>query len=101
MKLRLLALIPVALLLTVIVHDFSVPPAREWGTGAAVGVVETYRHFLSPRMGAVVTCRFKPTCSLYGLTVLRRDGLLSGGWKALTRIGRCNPWTPAGTVDQP
>lgn len=101
MKLRLLALIPAAALVLVIAHDTVAPPRREWGTRAAVTVVEMYRHVLSPRMGAVVTCRFQPTCSLYGLTVLKRDGLLRGGWKSVKRIARCNPWTQPGTIDPP
>lgn len=88
-------------LLALIVHDVVRPPSHELGTTAAVWVVERYREFLSPRMGAVVTCRFTPTCSLYGLTVLKRDGLLRGGARAAWRIARCNPWTPAGTVENP
>lgn len=90
-----------ALLAFVVVHDVVRPPSRELGTTAAVWVVERYREFLSPRMGAVVTCRFIPTCSLYGLTVLKRDGLLRGGARAAWRIARCNPWTPAGTAEAP
>jgi putative component of membrane protein insertase Oxa1/YidC/SpoIIIJ protein YidD len=27
--------------------------------------------------------------------------VIRGGWMAARRIARCNPWTPAGTVDQP
>jgi putative membrane protein insertion efficiency factor len=90
-----------AALLALIAHDVAVPPRRELGTTAAVWAVERYREFLSPGLGAVVTCRFKPTCSLYGLTVLRRDGLLRGGLRTASRIVRCNPSTPPGTVENP
>jgi putative component of membrane protein insertase Oxa1/YidC/SpoIIIJ protein YidD len=33
--------------------------------------------------------------------VIERDGVVSGGWKAIARIVRCGPWTPAGTRDEP
>ena len=35
------------------------------------------------------------------MAVCERDGVARGGWKALKRIARCNPWTPPGTVDEP
>ena len=46
-------------------------------------------------------CRFTPTCSRYGETVIARDGAVRGGWKTVKRIARCGPWTPLGTVDPP
>jgi len=82
-------------------HDASVPLGSQYSTRAAVFGIEQYRHFLSPHMGTFVRCRFRPTCSAYGLSVVRKYGALRGGWKAITRVARCNPWTPMGTVDLP
>ena len=46
-------------------------------------------------------CRFTPTCSRYAEIVIARDGILRGGFEALGRIARCNPFTPFGTRDDP
>jgi putative membrane protein insertion efficiency factor len=68
----------------------------------ALAGIHLYQQVLSPvaeRVG--IRCRFVPTCSRYAETVIRRDGIVRGGWKAVERIARCGPWTPVGTVDQP
>ncbi len=41
-------------------------------------------------------CRFEPSCSAYALESIRRYGAARGGWRALRRIARCNPWNPGG-----
>ena len=38
------------------------------------------------------TCRYQPSCSAYAITALQRYGAAKGGWLALKRILRCNPW---------
>ncbi len=53
-----------------------------------------YRLVLKPLFPA--TCRFEPSCSEYALQAVRRFGLIEGGWLALRRLGRCNPWGPWG-----
>lgn len=57
-------------------------------------LVRFYRYVISPLLGA--NCRYQPTCSAYAEEALRRHGLLRGGWMALQRIGRCNPWGGSG-----
>jgi putative membrane protein insertion efficiency factor len=87
-------------LLTIV--DLRRPPADQWATRGAVGLIHAYQATLSPlydRMG--VQCRFTPTCSHYGETSIRQFGLVRGGWLAARRVVRCGPWTPAGTVDPP
>jgi len=72
------------------------------GQPMAIAGIHAYQHTLSPigaRMG--LRCRFTPTCSRYAETVIARDGLVKGGWKAMRRITRCGPWTAAGTIDEP
>ncbi|MGE0043907.1 MAG: membrane protein insertion efficiency factor YidD [Vicinamibacterales bacterium] len=69
---------------------------------AAVGAIHLYQATVSPlyaRLG--VRCRFTPTCSHYGETVIARFGLVRGGWLAARRLARCGPWTPEGTLDPP
>ena len=68
----------------------------------AIGGIHLYQHTLSPIAAHVgLRCRFTPTCSRYAEAAIARDGVVVGGWKAVTRIARCNPLTPMGTVDPP
>ena len=41
-------------------------------------------------------CRFYPTCSAYAKTALLRYGVLRGGFLAVRRLLRCNPWNAGG-----
>jgi hypothetical protein len=41
-------------------------------------------------------CRFHPTCSEYGYQAVEKYGVIKGGWLALWRIIRCNPWNKGG-----
>ena len=52
--------------------------------------VRFYRLVFSPWVG--FNCRYQPTCSAYALEALARYGAFRGGWLAMKRIGRCNPW---------
>lgn len=54
------------------------------------GLVAIYRHTLSPLLGP--RCRHLPSCSEYADESITRFGLWAGGWMALARITRCNPW---------
>lgn len=42
------------------------------------------------------TCRFYPTCSHYGLEAVKRFGAVKGGWLAIKRIIKCQPFHPGG-----
>lgn len=42
------------------------------------------------------SCRFVPTCSQYALTAIERFGACRGGWLAVKRILRCNPFCKGG-----
>lgn len=41
-------------------------------------------------------CKFKPTCSEYGMQAIKKFGLMKGGIKTVWRILRCNPWSRGG-----
>ena len=38
------------------------------------------------------SCRFRPTCSAYAMEAIEKYGALKGGWLALRRLLRCNPF---------
>jgi putative membrane protein insertion efficiency factor len=72
------------------------------GQSLALGAIRAYRHLAAPLVAHIgIECRFAPSCSHYGELVIARDGLVAGGWKALSRVARCGPWTESGTIDEP
>ena len=96
------ALAAAAIILVAIALDLRRPPSAQWSTAAAVGSIHLYQATLSPvyeKLG--VQCRFTLTCSHYGEAVVKKFGVMRGGWMAAKRVLRCGPWTPVGTVDQP
>ncbi|MCL4803150.1 MAG: membrane protein insertion efficiency factor YidD [Anaerolineae bacterium] len=42
------------------------------------------------------SCRFTPSCSVYGYQAIEKYGFLKGSWMAVKRIARCNPFNPGG-----
>jgi putative membrane protein insertion efficiency factor len=58
------------------------------------GLIRGYQRFVSPLFPR--SCRFHPTCSAYALTSIERFGVVRGGWLAIKRIARCNPFHPGG-----
>jgi putative membrane protein insertion efficiency factor len=64
--------------------------------------IHLYQRALAPAAARIgLRCRFTPTCSRYAEAVINSDGMLRGGWRAVKRVARCGPWTPAGTADPP
>ena len=57
---------------------------------AAHALVTVYRYTLSPLIGP--RCRHLPGCSDYADQAITRFGLWAGGWMALARILRCQPF---------
>lgn len=52
--------------------------------------IQFYRRFISPMRPPC--CRFIPTCSAYALEAVEKYGAWKGGWLALRRVLRCNPF---------
>ena len=57
-------------------------------------LIKFYRKRISPMFPP--SCRYYPTCSQYALTAIERYGAIKGGWMALKRIFRCNPYHEGG-----
>lgn len=59
-----------------------------------LGMIRFYRRFISPMFPPC--CRFTPTCSAYAMEAIQKYGALRGGYLAVRRILRCNPFHPGG-----
>lgn len=60
-----------------------------------LGLIRLYQLTIS-RALPPNTCRFYPSCSHYGYQSIYKFGVLKGGWKAVWRVLRCNPFNPGG-----
>ena len=52
--------------------------------------IRLYQRGISPNRPPC--CRFTPTCSQYAYEAINKYGALKGGWLALCRLLRCNPF---------
>jgi putative membrane protein insertion efficiency factor len=59
-----------------------------------IGFFRLWQLLASPTYGQ--TCRFYPSCSVYGVDAVRTHRALRGGWLTVRRIARCHPWNPGG-----
>ena len=53
-------------------------------------LIRLYRNKISP--GLPPRCRFTPTCSAYAMEAIEKYGAAKGGYLALRRLLRCNPF---------
>lgn len=42
------------------------------------------------------SCRYSPSCSQYAVEALQKYGAVKGGWMAVKRVMRCQPWGGCG-----
>ena len=61
---------------------------------AILFLIRVYRRDISPLFPPC--CRFYPTCSTYAMQAVEKYGALKGGWLAVKRILRCNPFNDGG-----
>ncbi len=62
---------------------------------AMIRLVKFYQKAISPYKGRSY-CNFYPTCSQYAIEAIERYGTFRGGFMALKRILRCNPFSKGG-----
>ena len=62
---------------------------------ALLWLIAFYRRNISP-LKRNPTCRFIPTCSEYAYEAVSKYGVVKGGYLALRRILRCNPFCKGG-----
>jgi putative membrane protein insertion efficiency factor len=63
----------------------------------ALALIRVYQNTFS--LITPPSCRFTPSCSQYGYEAIARYGIMRGGWLALKRIGRCQPWYKGNLFD--
>ena len=66
-------------------------------SGLLILAVRLYQRTLAHWIGG--RCRFRPSCSEYGVQALERHGAIRGSWLTLRRIARCHPL--GGSGDDP
>lgn len=59
-----------------------------------IRIIRWYQRRLSPALSA--SCKYLPTCSQYAIEAIEIRGALRGGFAALWRILRCNPFSHGG-----
>ena len=59
-----------------------------------IALIKFYRKYISPIKGT--KCPYFPTCSEYGMEAIEKHGALKGGFLAIYRIIRCNPFSKGG-----
>ncbi len=57
-------------------------------------IIKCYQIVLSPIFPN--SCRFSPTCSEYSIQAINKYGVVKGGFMAVKRIIRCNPFNSGG-----
>ena len=55
-----------------------------------LSLIRLYQRSISPFFPA--RCRFRPTCSAYAMEAIGKYGVWKGGFLALKRFLRCNPF---------
>ena len=62
-----------------------------------LSMIRFYRRSISPYKPAC--CRFTPTCSTYAMEAIEKYGAIKGGFLALKRFLRCNPFYKGDFID--
>lgn len=61
----------------------------------AIKLIRFYQKYLSG-MKRYSSCIYFPTCSQYAAEAIEKYGILKGGFMALRRVLRCNPFAKGG-----
>jgi putative membrane protein insertion efficiency factor len=57
-------------------------------------ILAGYQRWISPLFGP--HCRFHPSCSSYAAAAIANHGAVRGGWLAIKRLARCQPFSAGG-----
>lgn len=62
-----------------------------------LALIRFYKRAISPYTPG--SCRFQPTCSQYAYEAITKYGAWKGGWLAVYRLLRCNPFNKQNPYD--
>ena len=62
-----------------------------------LSLIRFYQRRISPCTPP--SCRFRPTCSAYAYEAINKYGCIKGGWLAIKRLCRCNPFNKGDWYD--
>jgi putative membrane protein insertion efficiency factor len=57
-------------------------------------LIRIYQYTLSPLM--MSSCRYAPSCSVFGADAIKKYGPFKGGILTLKRLVSCHPWGGSG-----
>ena len=63
-------------------------------------ILKLIKKYQSTSFAMHANCKYIPTCSHYAYTVIDDFGVFKGGFLALKRFFKCNPWSKGG-IDLP
>ena len=72
----------------------SLLPIGLWPRRSVLTLIWVYQQTIGPALPK--SCRYEPSCSHYAYTAVERYGAVRGGWLALKRLLRCQPWGGSG-----
>ncbi len=59
-----------------------------------IGIIKVYQYAISPYL--MPSCRYTPSCSVYGIEAIKKHDPFKGGWLTIKRVLSCNPWGGSG-----
>jgi uncharacterized protein len=57
-------------------------------------LIRVYQYTISPLF--FPSCRYVPSCSIYGITAIKKYGPFKGLYLSVKRFISCNPWGGSG-----
>jgi putative membrane protein insertion efficiency factor len=58
-------------------------------------LIKAYRALISPMLGT--RCRFHPSCSMYAIESVEKNGVIQGFLQTFTRLLKCHPFHSGGS----
>ena len=59
-----------------------------------IRIIQFYQRNISKNLNP--KCKYLPSCSQYAIDAIQKHGVVKGGFLALWRILRCNPFSKGG-----
>jgi len=74
-------------------------PSEQATARIYIRCVNLYQHYGRPMIDNWIQCHYRPSCSAYSITAVRRHGIRAGLFLTVKRVKSCTPDVPMGTYD--